>query len=187
MHSIEPFFQWNELYNSSEDNLSIFWGRTYNEFQYTNKVYNYYIHPHWDDIGSETLYLKVLYADYDECFMIIELIGEWNDCINNDIMFLKRDIIDHFISNGIIKFILLCEHVFNFHGSDDCYYEEWLDDIIEDGGYIAMINPLPHVLEEMKRVQLGYYISFHKKLNDLNWRKMSPISLYEYVQSVLAR
>lgn len=185
MHTIEPFFQWNELYNSAEDEMSLFYGRTYNEFQYTNKVYNYYIHPQWDEIGSETLYIKILFADYDEGMMIIELIGEWNDCINNDIMYLKRDIVDHFIEKGIRRFILLCEHIFNFHGSDDCYYEEWKEDIAEDGGFIAMINPLPHVLEEMKRTQLGYHVIFNKKLMDLNWRKMNPMALSEHVQSII--
>ncbi len=36
------------------------------------------------------MYLKVLMADYDEHYAIIELIGEWNDAIENDIMELKR-------------------------------------------------------------------------------------------------
>ncbi len=44
-------------------------------------------------MGSETLYLKILFVDYDERYAIIELIGEWNDAINNDIMLLKRDIV----------------------------------------------------------------------------------------------
>jgi len=29
--------------------------------------------------GSRTLYLKVLLADYDEHYVVIELFGEWND------------------------------------------------------------------------------------------------------------
>ena len=39
------------------------------------------IHPQWDDIGSETLYAKILCAHYPNQYAIIELIGEWNDCI----------------------------------------------------------------------------------------------------------
>ena len=58
------------------------------------KIYNFLLHPQWDEFGSLTLYLKVLYADYDKGFCIIELIGEWNDAIYNDIMILKREIID---------------------------------------------------------------------------------------------
>ena len=49
------------------------------EFEYSNTVYNYYIHPQWDDIGSGTLYMKELYADYENGFAILEFIGEWND------------------------------------------------------------------------------------------------------------
>ena len=68
MHNIEPHFQWREKYQSEKDHLSPFYGREYNEFGYENKVYNYLLHPQWDAFGSETLYLKILYANYDEAF-----------------------------------------------------------------------------------------------------------------------
>jgi len=74
------------MYTAEEDEKSPFFGRTYSEFEYSQSVYNYYIHPQWDEFGSKTLYLKVLYADYAENFAIIELIGEWNDAVENDIM-----------------------------------------------------------------------------------------------------
>jgi hypothetical protein len=73
---------------------SPFYEREYSEFEYTNQVYNYLLHPQWDEFGSSTLYLKILYVDYKEGFAIIEMIGEWNDAINNDIMFLKRDVVE---------------------------------------------------------------------------------------------
>ena len=38
-------------------------------------------------------------------FTIIELLGEWNDTLYNDIMYLKREVIDNLISNGIDNFI----------------------------------------------------------------------------------
>ena len=44
--------------------------------------------------------MKVLMADYQEQYAIIELIGEWNDAIENDIMTLKRDVIDEFDKTG---------------------------------------------------------------------------------------
>jgi hypothetical protein len=43
------------------------------------------------------------------------MMGEWNDCINNDIMFLKRDVIEPMLENGSVKFILVGENVLNFH------------------------------------------------------------------------
>jgi hypothetical protein len=44
--------------------------------------------------------MKILYADYEEGFCIIELIGEWNDLLYNDIMLLKRDIVEHLPVSG---------------------------------------------------------------------------------------
>ena len=81
MHDIEPYYHWRHLYTAEADPRSIFFGRTYSEFEFSQTVYNYYIHPQWDEFGSKTLYLKILYADYDSKFAIIELIGEWNDAI----------------------------------------------------------------------------------------------------------
>ena len=90
MHDIEPYFNWRNYYTAEEDKDSPFYGKVYDEFKYSNKIYNYFIHPQWDYIGSPTLYIKLLYADYEDGYAIIELIGEWNDCLNNDVMFLKR-------------------------------------------------------------------------------------------------
>ncbi len=140
MHELEPFYNWKHIYSADEDSRSVFFGREYSEFEFTQTVYNYFIHPQWDDIGSQTLYLKVLMADYDLQYAIIELIGEWNDAIENDIMTLKRDVIDSLITQGITKFILIGENVLNFHSSDDCYYEEWYDDIADLGGWILLLN-----------------------------------------------
>ena len=106
MHDIEPYYHWRHLYTAEADPRSIFYGRTYSEFEFSQTVYNYYIHPQWDEFGSKTLYLKILYADYDAKFAIIEFIGEWNDTIENDIMELKREIIDHLSKKGICKFSL---------------------------------------------------------------------------------
>ena len=123
MHDIEPHYRWRDQYIASEDERSPFFGRQHSEFQYSQKIYNYFIHPQWDHIGSPTLYTKMLYADYNEEYVILELLGEWNDCIHNDIMFLKREIIDHIMKHKISKYILLCDNVLNFHSDDDCYYD----------------------------------------------------------------
>ena len=107
MHFIEPFYNWRGYYIASEDSASPFFGRDYSEFTFTDHIYNYVIHPQWDSIGSPTLYIKILFVDYEECFAIIEMIGEWNDAIENDIMTFKRDIIEPIMSHGINKFILI--------------------------------------------------------------------------------
>jgi len=92
MHEIEPHFNWRHLYRAEDDPHSPFYRRTYSEIYFTNTVYNYYIHPQWDEFGSQTLYAKILFCDYDKHFCVIELMGEWNDLLYNDIMFLYRNL-----------------------------------------------------------------------------------------------
>jgi hypothetical protein len=185
MHYIEPYYSWRNLYIAAEDNQSPFFGREYSEFYFSNKIYNYYIHPQWDEFGSETLYLKVLYVDYMLGFAVIEFIGEWNDAINNDIMFLKRDVADIMVGQGINKFILVGENVLNFHASDDCYYEEWFQDV--EDGWIVGINFQEHVIKEFSRNNIDYYIAFGGELDELPWRTYTPQQLYEKVEAVISR
>ncbi len=185
MHDIEPYFKWRDSYIASEDEQSPFFGRIYDEFKFTKKVYNYFIHPQWDEFGSSTLYMKILFVDYDEHFAIIELIGEWNDCINNDIMYLKRNIIDELTDLGISKFILACENVLNFHGSDDCYYEEWYEDIKEDNGWICFLNVLDHVEDEMCTTKIQHYVNFGLEFKDINWRRQKPKLFFLSISQML--
>ena len=186
MHDIEPYYKWEQKYSSSEDKDSPFYGREYNEFAYTQKIYNYYIHPQWDSFGSETLYGKLLFADYDEQYAILELIGEWNDCLHNDVMFLKRNVIDPMIKKGITKFAIVMENVLNFHGDDDCYYEEWYDDVKDEGGWICLINQHEHVRHEMETTGLQYYLSLGGEYNCISWRNKEPHFLILQLETLLS-
>ena len=156
----------------------------YSEFEYSNTVYNYYIHPQWDQFGSNTLYVKILYADYDRSFAVLEFIGEWNDALYNDIMFLKREVIEPLIRNGILKFILIGENVLNFHGSDDCYYEEWFQDV--EDGWMAAINFRPHVMKEMEKFNVDSYLITGGELDDLNWRLFNPVELLFQIEKIVS-
>ena len=187
MHDIEPHYHWRDEYTAEEDSRSPFFGRQYDEFRFSQKVYNYYIHPQWDAFGSSTLYLKILFVDYTEQYAILELIGEWNDCLHNDIMFLKREIIDALIQEGIYKFILVCENVLNFHGDDDSYYEEWYEDIRDEDGWICLLNTLQHVEEEMQDTQLQAYMNLGGPFNDINWRPQKPKVVFEAIEGLLQR
>jgi len=175
MHDIEPYYKWREYYVASEDRESPFYGKVYDEFTFSNKVYNYFIHPQWDDFGSLTLYSKVLFVDYNEGIAMIELIGEWNDAIGNDIMFLKREIVDHLLRRDVSKFIIFCDNVLNFHGDDDSYYEEWYEDTSEESGWITFVNVQEHVLQEMESSRLQYYVNIGPNYNNINWRHKAPI------------
>ena len=185
MHDIEPHYHWRDHYIASEDAQSPFFGRQYNEFQFTQKVYNYFIHPQWDSFGSTTLYTKLLFADYDEGFAILEMIGEWNDTLHNDVEPLKREVVDLLLKEGISKYLVICENVLNFHGSDDCYYEEWYDDVLEQDGWITFLNLLPHVEEEMVATQIHHFVHFGKAFNDVNWRPQKPKLLVKAIEAMI--
>lgn len=185
MQNIEPFYRWRNRYISEEDEKSPFFGRVYSEFEYSNRIYNYYIHPQWDEIGSNTLYLKILFADYDKGFVIIELMGEWNDCIDNDIMSLKRNVIDKLLRKGIHKFVLIAENVLNFHSDDDDYYEEWYEEVKDEDGWITILNMRPHVIEEMQAANLQYYMSFGGYFNQVKWRALKPQRFFEAIDQMV--
>jgi len=184
VHEIEPYYNWRHLYIAEEDPQSPFFGREYSEFHYSQTIYNFYIHPQWDDIGSPTLYIKVLFTDYEMGYAIIEMIGEWNDAIENDIMTFKRDVIDIMIKQGIYKYILIGENVLNFHSSDDCYYEEWMEDIEEEGGWVVIIGLPEQSRYDFTRASIDRYV----QLIDLpDWRPFTPGNLFTKVDNILLR
>ena len=185
MHSIEPFFSWADLYTAAEDSRSPFFNREYSEFEFTDHLYDHVLHPQWDNMGSPTLFIKILYVDYEIGFSVIELIGEWNDLLHNDIMTLKRDIVELLMAEGINKFALIGENVLNFHYSDDEYYAEWFDDIEE--GWIIGLNFRDHVIAEMQTAQIDYYINLGGSFQDTNWRKFSPPSLFYHLNQLVTK
>lgn len=185
MHAIEPYFNWRGYYTAETDPNSPFYKRTYNEFGFTNALYNYAIHPQWDDFGSSTLFSKLLYVDYQDKVAVIELLGEWNDCIGNDIMYLKREVIDPLIDKRIDKFIVIGENVLNFHPEGDDYYEEWFSDI--EDGWIAALNFQPHVLAEFESKNLDSYLNLGGELDNLNWRTFTPEELVNKVSGLMQK
>ena len=185
MHNIEPYYNWLEYYDSSTDENSHFYEKEYNYELYTETIYGYFIDPAWDYLGSETLYCKLLFIDYDTGNAIIELMGEWNDTLHNDIMHFKRNIIDHLTYLGINKFILIGENVYNFHGSDDSYYEEWFEDV--EDGWIVAINFHDHVIEELQQYNVDGFINLGGELQTINWRTLLPQNLYKVIDSLIIK
>ena len=187
MHEIEPFYNWQKYYLPYEDTKSPFFEKEEIN-QYRNTVYSYYLHPDWDEIGSETLYLKVLMVNYSLKYAVIELIGEWNDTLHNDVMYLKRNIVDVFLKQGIKHFVLIGENLFQFHGGEDDYYEEWFDEVEE--GWIALVNFHEHVIKEFEKIHLDSYFVMGGELEEEDWRTMQPYDFYmkisNYVQKRLS-
>ena len=187
MHQIEPYTNWLKYYDSSEDSQSPFHGKEYNYDLYTETIYGYYIDPAWDSFGSETLYIKTLYADYTEGYAVLEFIGEWNDTINNDIMTLKRDFLEMLMHEGIRKFVLIGENVFNFHGSDELYYEEWFEEVEEKQGWIAAVCFPEFIQQELRKYRIDQYVNMGGTLQIDQWRTLHPSKFCELVDQLIQR
>ena len=184
MQDIEPFYNWRHLYVAEEDSRSPFYGRTYSEFEFSQTVYNYYIHPQWDEFGSRTLYMKILFVDYELSYVIIELLGEWNDAIENDIMTLRRDVTEILFATGITKFILIAENVLNFHSSNDDYYEEWREQLQDDNGWVVIIDMPEQSQYDFKKARLTNYISL---MDFPQWRTLKPEIVFQQVDDQMMR
>ncbi len=184
MQHIEPYFNWRHLYAAEDDKQSPFYRRDYSEFEFSNTIYNYYIHPQWDEFGSRTLYMKILFVDYDLNYAIIELLGEWNDAIENDIMTLRRDITDIMFHHGINKFILIAENVLNFHSSDDSYYEDWREQLVDVGGWVVILNMPSQSQYDFVQARLTHYI----ELIELpQWRTLKPELVFQQVDDMMIK
>lgn len=186
MHQIEPHYLWRHLYKASKDKASPFFKTQHSHFNFTNRIYNYLIHPQWDYFGSDTLLMKVLFVDYEEKYAIIEMIGEWNDAINNDIMILKRDVIDEMLLHGIDKYILLCENVLNYHSSDDSYYQEWWEDT--PGGWVAFLHMRQHIINDMVEAGIDRYVQLEEDDETTwFWKTQKPETLFQSVDKMVRR
>lgn len=184
LQDIEPYFNWRHLYAAEEDPLSPFYRREYSEFEFSNTVYNFYIHPQWDDFGSRTLYMKILFVDYEQNYTIIELLGEWNDAIENDIMTLRRDITDIMFVRGISKFILIAENVLNFHSSDDSYYEDWREQLEDVGGWVVILDMPTQSQYDFKNARLTNYINL---FDFPQWRTLKPEIIFEQIDDLMIK
>jgi hypothetical protein len=185
MHNIEPYYNWLKYYDPAADERSPFYGKQYNFDVYSETIYGYYIDPAWDGFGSETLYLKILYADYLAGFAVIEFIGEWNDAINNDIMTLKRNILELMLAEGINKFILIGENILNFHGSDDSYYEEWFEEVGD--GWIAAVSFPQFLQDEFRKYHIDQYVNMGGTLQIDQWRTLRPQNFCDLVTTLIQR
>ncbi len=184
MQDIEPYYNWRHLYIAEDDKLSPFFGREYSEFEFSNTVYNFYIHPQWDDFGSRTLYMKILFVDYEQSFTIIELLGEWNDAIENDIMTLRRDITDIMFLQGITKYILIAENVLNFHSSDDSYYEDWREQLEDVGGWVVLVDMPAQSQYDFVQARLTNYLGL---VDFPQWRTLKPEIVFQQLDDMMIR
>ena len=83
----------------------------------------------------------------------------------------------------INKFILIGENVLNFHYSDECYYEEWFEEI--DDGWISMVNFHKHVVDEFKNINLDQFLISGGELDELDWRTYTPVQFCNKISNII--
>ena len=181
LRDIEPFYGWLDIYSHDRDEKSPFFEVEHNLFYFDRSINRIPAHPLWDDMGSESLLVKILYANYSDGYAIIELFGEWNDLFDNDYKLLAENCLTYLVDHGINKFILICENVFHIYLDREDYYEA-LQDELEDG-WICTLRLREHIREEMVDYNISQYFYWSDLLDELPWRKLKPIQLYELVKS----
>lgn len=182
LHHIEPFYGWLNIYSHDRDVRSPFHEVEHNLFYFDRSVNNIPAHPLWDYFGSESLLLKILYADYEMGFAIIELFGEWNDLFENDFKLLAENCLTYLIDHHIDKFILVCENVFHIYLEADDYYQA-LHEELGDEGWVCALRTRENVWEEMEAYTIAHYFYRSPVLDEVPWRKLKPQQLYHLVAS----
>jgi hypothetical protein len=181
MFDIEPWYGWLHLYDSEQDENSPFFGVEHNLFEYDRSIYDMPAHPLWEDFDSENLLMKILYADYNKGYCIIELIGEWNDLQFNDFRLMRDNCLQYLFDAGIDKFILLCENVFSAFLEMEDYYEAFTEELWPEG-YIHLLKARAEVKEEFLRYGISAFVSWSESLDQLNWRKLHPDQILSLVE-----
>ncbi|HHG85044.1 MAG TPA: hypothetical protein ENJ82_09900 [Bacteroidetes bacterium] len=185
MHEVEPFYGWLKYYTSEQDANSPFFEVIHNEFEYDRQVYQYLAHPQWDHIDSESLLVKILYADYENGVAILELFGVWNDLLENDYRLLADNCLSYLIDAGVNRFVLIMENVLNVYVDLDDYYEAIQDELGD--GWICLLRAREHVKSEFQEHNIDQYFFWSQALDELLWRKLKPAQLYQKVENKLAK
>ena len=185
MQDIEPFLGWLKYYSNEQDDHSPFQSVTHNAFSFDRNVYEYLAHPLWDDIESDGLLVKILYADYDSGFAFVELFGVWNDLILNDFKLLSENCLTYLVDAGINKIVLIAENVLNIYLDADDYYEAMQEEL--EDGWMVLLRPREHVVREIEEYGIDQYFFWSEEVDDLNWRKLKPQELFAVIESKMQR
>lgn len=179
MHEVEPHYGWLKYYSNERDPHSPFQDVVHNELYYDRQVYQYLAHPQWDHIGSEGLLVKILAANYEQGYAIIELFGVWNDLLENDFRLLLENCLEPLMAAGVQHFVLVMENILNIYLDSDDYYEAMQEEL--GSGWVCLLRAREHVLREIRDHDLDTYFFWSEDLDDLPWRKHSPARLYREV------
>ena len=184
-HDIEPHYGWLGFYSHDIDENSPFHTVEHNLFEYDRYVYTFPAHPLWDDIESEGLLVKILFANYEEHYAIIELFGEWNDLHQNDFKLLCENCLTYLVDAGVTQIIFIAENVFNIYLEADDYYEAFTEEL--ESGWMCLLRARTAVHEELRRYGIDRYFYWNAELDEMNWRKLKPWQLHQLVAARMQR
>jgi hypothetical protein len=82
------------------------------------------------------------------------------------------------MQDGIYKFILIGEHVYNFHNGDRDYYEELYDELADEIGWAVMVNLHPAAQYDFLQKKLNRYIEL---MEIAPWRTYKPEDFFQLI------
>ena len=88
------------------------------------------------------------------------------------------------IEQGISKFILITENVLNFHSSDSEYYEEWNEEIGDQGGWIVAVNMPSQTQYDFHQSKIDRLVHMQEHLN---WRTFQPQHFFQLVDNEMLK
>ena len=185
MFDIEPFQGWLFLYQNELDSNSPFAEIDHNSLYFDRFIYEFPVHPDWDEIDSENLLIKILFVSYEDKYAIIELLGDWNDLQQNDFRLLSDNCLRLLLEEGVNKFILIAENIFNTYLGPDDYYEALTEDL--ETGWLVLIRPREQMKMEFREYGIDQYVFWSDEWDDLNWRKLKPWQLFQLVDKKIGR
>ncbi len=182
LHHIEPFYGWLAWYSHDQDERSPFHEVEHNQFYYDRSINQIPAHPLWDDFGSESLLCKILFADYEKGFAIIELFGEWNDLFDNDFKLFAENCLTYLVDHGIDRFVLICENVFHIYLDQTDYYDAMLDELGESG-WMCLLRTRQQVKEDLDEYGVSAFFYQSERLDQIPWRRLKPAQLFALIES----
>ena len=118
--------------------------------------------------------------DKSVVFIFTVLLNSTDCTLTIPSLFLGPESIDILYAKGITKFIIIAENVLNFHSSDDSYYEEWREQLLDDGGWVVIIDMPQQSQYDFKKARLTNYVSL---MDFPQWRTLKPDVIFQQVDN----
>ena len=71
-----------------------------------------------------------------------------------------------------------------FQASDDCYYEEWFEEVTDENGWIVALNMPEATQYDFRKRKINYFIEL---MEMPNWRVFKPEHLFMRINEELVK